>query len=175
MRKIAILGFISVFFVSCGTIRYPKKVETKPTTNKELKSNTGGKKKTTKLVDNILSEAETYLGAPYKLGGMSHSGIDCSGLLYKVFEKNNLSIPRRSIEQSQEGRSIAVREIKEGDLLFFATGKDRSVTHSGIVHSVENDGEIKFIHASSSRGVMISSLNNVYWNKAFLFAKRVIF
>lgn len=174
MKKILFLGLMSVFLVSCGAVHSSNKVAEKTATNRSLKSNTAGKKKSA-LVENILAKADTYLGTPYQLGGMSRSGIDCSGLLYKVFEENNLNIPRRSIEQSQEGRSISVREIKEGDLLFFATGKDRSVTHSGIVHSVESDGEIKFIHASSSRGVMISSLNNVYWNKAFLFARRVIF
>lgn len=174
MKKIALLGLFSLVLMSCGAVRFPNREVEKSATSRNLKSNTSGKKKTA-LVENILSDAETYLGTPYKLGGMSHSGIDCSGLLYKVFEKNSLTIPRRSIDQSQEGKSISIREIKEGDLLFFATGKDRIVTHSGIVHSVENDGEIKFIHASTSRGVMISSLNNVYWNKAFLFARRVIF
>lgn len=174
MKKIALLGFVVMFLISCGSAHTSHRVASKSATHRSLKSNTAGKRKTT-LADNILAKAENYLGTPYQLGGMTRSGMDCSGLLYKVFEENNITLPRRSVEQSKEGKAVSVREIREGDLLFFATGKDRSVTHSGIVHSVADDGEIKFIHASTSRGVMVSSLNNIYWNKAFLFARRVIF
>lgn len=145
----------------------------KEETNRNLKSELGNRNES-RLVSNILSNAENYLGVPYKFGGTASSGMDCSGLVVKVFEENNLKITRRTEEQAKEGVNIHIREVKLGDLLFFATmGGDR-VSHVGIVHTIENSGEIKFIHASTRRGVIISSLDEVYWNKAFLFAKRVI-
>ena len=64
--------------------------------------------------------------------------------------------------------------MKPGDLLFFATAGGSRVSHVGIVHDIGNDGEVKFIHASTSKGVIISSLNENYWNKAYLHAQRVL-
>lgn len=122
----------------------------------------------------ILKDAEKYLGSPYKFGGNSSSGFDCSGLTTKVFDDNGLKLPRRSADQANSGKNIDVEEVKPGDLLFFATADGSKVSHVGIVHTIENDGEIKFIHASTSKGVIISSLNEKYWNKAYLHAQRIL-
>lgn len=130
--------------------------------------------KNSHLVNTILKDAEKYLGTPYKFGGNTSSGFDCSGFTKRVFEENNYPLPRRSEAQSEMGKRINIREIRPGDLLFFATNGGRRVSHVGIVHSVEANGEIKFIHASTSRGVIISSLNQKYWNKAYLYARRVL-
>ena len=123
---------------------------------------------------NILSDAEKYLGAPYKPGGMTSSGFDCSGFVNTVFAENNIKLTRRSSDQAKEGREVSIREVKHGDLLFFATAGGKRVSHVGIVHTITDDGEIKFIHASTSKGVIISSLEEAYWDKAFLFARRVL-
>ncbi|WP_435524963.1 C40 family peptidase [Chryseobacterium indoltheticum] len=69
---------------------------------------------------------------------------------------------------------MILKTVKPGDLLFFATSGGSRVSHVGIVYTIENDGEIKFIHASTSKGVIISSLNEKYWNKAYLHAQRVL-
>ena len=69
---------------------------------------------------------------------------------------------------------IKIMNAKPGDLLFFATAGGSRVSHVGIVHDIGRDGEIKFIHASTSKGVIISSLNERYWNRAFLHAQRVL-
>ena len=69
---------------------------------------------------------------------------------------------------------IEIKNTKPGDLIFFATSGGTKVSHVGIVHDIGNDGEVKFIHASTSKGVIISSLNEKYWNKAYLFARRVL-
>lgn len=122
----------------------------------------------------LLKDAEKYLGAPYKYGGNTSSGFDCSGYTVKVYQENKQNLPRRSSDQAKYGNQIEVERAEPGDLLFFATSGGTSVTHVGIVHDVGNDGEIKFIHASTSKGVIISSLNETYWNKAFLFARRVL-
>ena len=124
--------------------------------------------------ESILSDAEKYLGAPYRAGGMTYSGFDCSGFVNTVFAENNIKLTRRSVDQAKEGVGINIENVKHGDLLFFATAGGKRVSHVGIVHTITNDGEIKFIHASTSKGVIISSLEEAYWDKAFLFARRVL-
>lgn len=123
---------------------------------------------------NLLKDAEKYLGAPYKFGGNTSSGFDCSGFTVKVFEENSMKLPRRSADQAEAGKSVSISEVKPGDLLFFTTSGGSKVSHVGIVHDIAGDGEIKFIHASTTKGVIISSLNEKYWNKAYLHAKRVL-
>lgn len=122
----------------------------------------------------ILSDAEKYLGAPYRAGGMTYSGFDCSGFVNTVFAENDIKLTRRSADQAKEGVGINIENVKHGDLLFFATAGGKRVSHVGIVHTITDDGEIKFIHASTSKGVIISSLEEAYWDKAFLFARRVL-
>jgi lipoprotein Spr len=124
-------------------------------------------------IDNILNEAQTYLGTPYRYGGTTRNGIDCSAFVLSVFgAAAGLSLPRVAASQSQEGERIEKENLQKGDLIFFSHG--RRISHVGIVESVSEDGEIKFIHAATSKGVMISSLNDSYWGPKFRFAKRVI-
>lgn len=139
---------------------------------KSLTSDFSGKNSS--VVNAILKDAEKYLGTPYKFGGNNNSGFDCSGFTLRVFQENNYKLPRRSVEQSKVGKYITLNEIRPGDLLFFATNGGRQVSHVGIVYSISNEGEINFIHASTSKGVIISSLNQKYWNKAYLYARRVL-
>ncbi|WP_431611503.1 C40 family peptidase [Chryseobacterium sp. 'Rf worker isolate 10'] len=126
-----------------------------------------------KTIDGILEEAETYLGTPYRYGGTTRNGIDCSAFVLSVFgAAAGLSLPRVAASQSQEGERIEKGDLQKGDLIFFSHG--RRISHVGIVESVSEEGEIKFIHAATSKGVMISSLNDSYWGPKFRFAKRVI-
>ncbi|WP_426475575.1 C40 family peptidase [Chryseobacterium balustinum] len=126
-----------------------------------------------KTIDNILSEASTYLGTPYRYGGMTRNGIDCSAFVLSVFgAAAGLTLPRVAASQSQEGEAIDKDNLQKGDLIFFSHGK--RISHVGIVESVTEEGEVKFIHAATSKGVMISSLNDSYWGPKYRFAKRVI-
>ena len=130
--------------------------------------------KKSNTIDGILREAGTYLGTPYKMGGVTRSGIDCSAFVLSVFDTAaGVSLPRVSSEQAEEGERVERANLEKGDLLFFQTA-GRRISHVGIVHTITNDGEIKFIHASTSKGVIISSLEEAYWDKAFLFARRVL-
>ncbi len=127
-----------------------------------------------KTIDNILNEASTYLGTPYRYGGTTRSGIDCSAFVLSVFGSAvGMDLPRVAADQSQEGDSVNKSELKRGDLVFFSHGRGR-ISHVGIVEEVSEDGDIKFIHAATSRGVMVSSLNDRYWGPKFRFAKRVV-
>lgn len=125
-------------------------------------------------IDNILSEAESYLGTPYRFGGTSRSGIDCSAFVLSVFgAAAGMNLPRVAAEQSQEGDSVERTQLQKGDLVFFSHG-GRRISHVGIVEDVTPEGEVKFIHAATSKGVMVSSLDDNYWGPKFKFAKRIV-
>ena len=126
------------------------------------------------FVTQILSEAETYLGTPYRYGGTSRNGIDCSAFVQSVFQMFNHELPRVSAAQAKEGHVVSKEEIRAGELLFFATNGGSRVSHVGIVHNVSDEGEIEFIHASTSQGVTVSPLSMAYWSKRYLYAKRII-
>ena len=178
MKKFCLILLVSVFLVSCGTTSkvvkrsVPTKTVSKTADLKTLESRFSGS--VNGEIQEILKDAEKYLGAPYKYAGNTSSGFDCSGFTVKVFDENNEKLPRRSEDQSNSGKEISIKEAKPGDLIFFATAGGSKVSHVGIVHDIGNDGEVKFIHASTSKGVIISSLNEKYWNKAYLFARRVL-
>ncbi len=129
--------------------------------------------KFSKTIDGILSEAETYLGTPYRYGGTTRNGIDCSAFVLSVFGSAvGMNLPRVAAAQSQEGDRIEKTNLQKGDLVFFSHGK--RISHVGIVHDVDENGEVHFIHAATSRGVMISSLNDSYWGPRYRFGKRII-
>jgi len=178
-KNLAVLAIASTVIISCGSAKNvssskksPSKTVAKSENLRKLDSSFDGK--ISGSIKNLLKDAESYLGTPYKFGGNTSSGFDCSGFTVKVFQDNNFSLPRRSSDQADAGKSIDIKTVKPGDLLFFATSGGSRVSHVGIVHTIENDGEIKFIHASTSKGVIISSLNEKYWNKAYLHAQRVL-
>lgn len=177
--KNLILAVLAMFIVaSCGTTSkvvkrpLPTRSVAKAPNLKTLESGFSGK--VNAEIQEILSDARKYLGAPYKYAGNSSAGFDCSGLVAKVFDENQTKLPRRSEDQSNAGKEINIRETKPGDLVFFATAGGSRISHVGIVHDIGTDGEVKFIHASTSKGVIISSLNEKYWNQAYLFARRVL-
>lgn len=126
-----------------------------------------------KHMDSLLAEAESYLGTPYRYGGTTRSGIDCSAFVLSVFGATmGMNLPRVAASQALEGDRIERNEMKKGDLVFFSRGG--RISHVGIVHNIDENGEVHFIHASTSKGVMISPLSDKYWGPKFRFAKRVI-
>lgn len=129
--------------------------------------------KTSKKADKIVSKALSFKGTRYKYGGTSKSGMDCSGLMYTSFKSANINLPRTSIAQSNIGKNIKTKNVQKGDLLFFKTSNKNRINHVGLVISV-NGRDIKFIHSSSSRGVMISSLKEGYWSNAYTKAQRIL-
>ncbi|MDQ0475996.1 MULTISPECIES: C40 family peptidase [Chryseobacterium] len=125
-------------------------------------------------IDDILTEAETYLGTPYRYGGMTRKGIDCSAFVLSVFGATaGMSLPRVAASQAQEGEKVEKSNLQKGDLVFFSHGRGR-ISHVGIVENVTENGTVKFIHAATSKGVMISSLDDSYWGPKFRFAKRIL-
>ncbi|ADY56266.1 NLP/P60 protein [Syntrophobotulus glycolicus DSM 8271] len=117
-------------------------------------------------VDAIIGTAKKYLGVPYLYGGTTPSGFDCSGYVRYVFNQNGLSLPRTAREQYTVGSKVS--SLQAGDLVFFSTNSNGKIDHVGIYLGGGN-----FINSTSSRGVIISSLNS-YWQPRYVGAKRVL-
>ncbi|WP_339784318.1 C40 family peptidase [uncultured Imperialibacter sp.] len=133
----------------------------------------GAKKSRAKKVDVIIQSARSYTGTPYKYGGTTRSGIDCSGLILRSFESASIQVPRTSNAQSKMGRKVSLNDLEEGDLIFFAMGKKkRKITHVGMVTDVRGKTDIRFIHASTKLGVMETNLKSDYYWKRIVQARR---
>ncbi len=155
------------------TTRYSKK----PVSSKNNKSGrytVSSNKTSSKTVNNIVKHAKTNKGVRYKYGGTTKSGMDCSGLLYTAFKKEAVNLPRTSGEMAKQGEWVDIKKVQKGDLLFFATNKKkgRKVNHVGLVTETRT-GYVKFIHSTTSRGVIESELSEKYWYFAFVQARRI--
>lgn len=116
----------------------------------------------TAVRDDLVRYSRNELGAPYAWGGAEPGGFDCSGLVYYVYGKAGLQVPRTTEEQLAMSTPLDAGELKHGDLVFFDTGFWQ--THVGIYL-----GNGEFIHApGSGDGVMLSSLSNTYWQVSFI-------
>ena len=122
----------------------------------------------------IISTAMTFSGTRYKYGGTTKKGMDCSGLVFVSLKENDILFPRTSYQMAMEGQKIDVDEVQKGDLLYFKTSKSgKRINHVGLVVEVDGD-DIRFIHATTSRGVLVSSLREGYWKYAFVKAMRIL-
>jgi cell wall-associated NlpC family hydrolase len=119
------------------------------------------------IASSLTRSAMRFIGVPYVFGGTRTTGFDCSGYVQHVFGMNGLHLPRTADAQFDAGRHIRANLVP-GDLVFFHTYAP-GVSHVGIYL-----GHNKFIHASSSRGVAVSSLHDRYWAPRFVGAKRVV-
>ncbi|WP_414499485.1 C40 family peptidase [Zymobacter sp. IVIA_12111.31 C1] len=118
--------------------------------------------------DTLMSEYREWAGTPYRFGGESRDGIDCSALTQRIFkERFNYALPRTAGEQMKQGRRVSRAALKPGDLVFFKP--TRRLNHVGVYL-----GDGLFMHASSSQGVMISQLDNHYWARRYVQARRPI-
>jgi cell wall-associated NlpC family hydrolase len=116
----------------------------------------------------LLQSFDHWKGTPYRLGGQTRSGVDCSAFIMLVYrDQFNIQLPRTTAQQLNFGEEVSTRSLRIGDLVFFRTG--RNTRHVGILL---RDG--RFMHASTSRGVMISHLSETYWDQRFIMARRVM-
>lgn len=119
--------------------------------------------------ENVLTSAKKQLGVPYRYGGTSPNGFDCSGFVQYVYKQHGISLPRTTGTQFQVGKAVSKSELQVGDLVFFQTYQP-GPSHVGIYA-----GNSQFIHASSSKGVTFSSINDPhYYAPRYLGARRVL-
>lgn len=126
----------------------------------------------TYLTEQLINVARDYKGTKYKWGGMSRKGMDCSGFVKTAFDTFDMYLPRTSREMASLGKKVTKANAKPGDLIFFKNGGKRVINHVGIVVEASED-EIKFIHSSTSKGVIVSSTKEAYYRKGFAQINRV--
>lgn len=167
-RLLRIAAILLVAFLSTGCHSSKKVKKSDKATPKietvEVKQLKGIEKK-------IVEEALTWEGTPYKYGGSEKKrGTDCSGLALKVYETvTGKKLPRNSAKQAEFCKKLNKKDVRPGDLVFFATGKDPSkISHVGIMIGGE-----RFIHASGSKGVIISEMTTPYYKRNFIMYGRV--
>ena len=157
MKKLFLFLFTAALLTSCGS-------------SKKAVS----KKRTIPKTERVVLHAQAFTGTKYKFGGTTSKGMDCSGLIYVAFQKENIVLPRVSRDMAKKGKPVSKNSAKVGDLVFFRTNKNsRNINHVGLVSAVKG-GQIYFIHSTSSRGVLTSSLDEKYWKRAFVEVRRVI-
>jgi len=115
----------------------------------------------------LYTQYRQWKGTRYEVGGLSRRGIDCSGFMYVTFKsKLGIVLPRSTELQAQRGESVSRSALRTGDLVFFKTGM--FIRHVGVY--LERG---RFLHASTSRGVMISEMDDAYWKPRFWKARRI--
>lgn len=169
MRYILLFAFLTLSLQSCKSSK--SKINTRKTPKTTRTTST---KTINKTADAVVKHAKTFEGVKYKYGGNTRRGMDCSGLVHEAFRANDISLPRTTSALSTSGDWIDLKEVEVGDLVFFATRKNsRKVNHVGIVTNTRT-GYVEFIHASTSKGVIVSSLAERYWYFAFVQARRIL-
>lgn len=179
MKKYILILIIVIAVSSCKSSKRQKvvtkkqKVEQRDTP--KLPKTKHLKEKNTSTSSKVIVYSKQFLGTRYKWGGTTKRGMDCSGLIFESFKAHQIYLPRMSRDMAKKGKKIKLRETLNGDLLFFRTGnsKRNAINHVGLVVEIKNNA-IYFIHATSSKGVIISSLNNNYWKSAFSEVRRVL-
>ena len=121
------------------------------------------------LRESVVARARGRLGSSYRWGSTGPNSFDCSGLMIFVFSHYGINLPRRSRDMATAGTHVARSDVRSGDLVFFATGGGRNVSHVGMYV-----GGGQFIHSSSSRGVVLDNFHSAYWTRVFVTARRVI-
>ncbi len=191
IRKVSFIAFLFLI-ASCGTsksttvtqverrVSVPRNSVSVPNNREEISISNSTEMADARseasfnFADRIINTALEYSGVRYKYGGTTKDGLDCSGLMMISFGEHDYNLPRSSSQMAEEGKKVKLNEVAKGDLLFFCTGRrNRKINHVGLVVTTEGD-EIKFIHSSTSRGVIVSSLREGYWNSAFVKATRVL-
>jgi cell wall-associated NlpC family hydrolase len=193
LKNIIIIIVIPMVFAACGSskqVRHndpmgssvamepndivPTKGKKKVSKGKLTRENNIEENTTASATSNIITTALSFEGTRYKFGGMDNKGMDCSGLVYTCYKSEQIELPRISRDMAKQGVRITLDEIAKGDLIFFITGKNKkTINHVGLVVAIDN-GSIKFIHSTTSLGVIISSMEESYWKKAFIEVRRII-
>ncbi|MDW3094202.1 MAG: NlpC/P60 family protein [Gammaproteobacteria bacterium] len=167
IQKSFALGFISIVIVFAGCSSAPQKPVETSNANNETKTPAKIYKRSTPVKystgHQIVSIAESLIGSPYKYGGASPNGFDCSGLVYYTHRQLNITVPRTTKQQAQHSANKNLASAKPGDILFFRI-YGNNVSHVGIYA-----GNDQFIHApKSGKYVSYANINEPYWRQRLI-------
>lgn len=170
MKRKLLFGLLSCIILtvlSCSPKQRPTTRSELPV--KEVKSdNTNSSLRT-----EIVATAYHYLGSPYRYGGTTSKGFDCSGLIYATYGRYDFTLPRSAHDMMDYGKKINQRDALPGDLAFFKN-VGRKIDHVAIVYKNDRSG-IWLLHSTSSKGVVLQSLNQSdYWRKRLVQINRII-
>jgi len=177
MRTTVLLCLISLLCGCSSSIRYsraplnapPESRAQAPAPEPEIANATLPPSGASADENRLLAIIKSYLGTPYRRGGMDRGGMDCSGFVCVVYrEYDGRALPRQSGDMARAGTAIALSAARVGDCLFFKGGMFNRIDHVGIYI-----GASRFAHASSSSGVIISVLDDDYYRRHFAFARRL--
>ena len=133
----------------------------------------GQNKKKQNKITLATKHAKSFIGTPYKYGGNSKNGIDCSSLIQQSYAKIGIKMPRTAKEQAKVGNKKIEGRVRPGDIVYFKFKQKREKWwHTGMITYVDQK-KIKFVHASSSRGVVEDTYND-YYKKHTKYFRRVI-
>ncbi|OYQ42308.1 C40 family peptidase [Flavobacterium aurantiibacter] len=124
------------------------------------------------LGNQMINNAMGFLGVRYRGGGTTPAGMDCSGMVTAVLNIFDIKMPRSSHEMAQVGEKVDLADVQAGDLIFFKTNGRSVINHVGMVVEIIGD-EIKFIHSSTNKGVIISSTKEPYYKRSFVQINRI--
>lgn len=126
-------------------------------------------------IESLVSFATRHLHIPYRSGGASKKGFDCSGFVRYCFNQWNITLPHSSAAQAEHGEEVQLDDAKPGDLIFFKgnSTKSKRIGHVGIITEV-TPGYVKFIHSAWKGGIRYDLLNAAYYSKRFVAIKRMM-
>jgi len=179
IKNIFRYGFLTILSIilttSCGTQKSSGKLLYDPKEVAELSDKLGIHLSNLNKNDDhnipLYAETSLWLGVPYRYGGLSKKGVDCSGFAYLMYQRvYRMKIPRTTADLSKmKMKTISKNELRAGDLLFFTTSKSHNrINHVGIYLK-----EGRFIHASTSKGVTVNDLNDAYYKKTWKKSGRI--
>ena len=123
----------------------------------------------------VVKTALQYIGTKYRYGKSSPGGFDCSGFTSYVYNKFDFDLVHSSRGQFQNGKSVGIKDLKKGDLVFFGGRRGgKTVGHVGIVTEVKPEGGFSFVHASCNRGVTVSESSEKYYSTRYIGARRLL-
>lgn len=126
------------------------------------------------LVNELITYSKTFLGVPYRYGGKSRAGFDCSGYVSTMFSHLGITLSPSSVGMAGSGRIVADSTIRPGDILFFINTQRRrsGIGHVGLVVEVK-DGKIVFLHSACNGGVRYDYLSSPYYKSHYYRAERI--
>ena len=175
VKKSLLILIVAILMTACKSSKTTT-ISTSESNEESTKEKSSKKKSSeNKKIEVIIKAARSYTGTPYKYGGTSRSGIDCSGFVGASYKAAEITLPRTANDQSAIGKVVSLKELKKGDLVFFTDKKGhKKITHVGMITEVKGTDSAKFIHASTKTGVVEVELFSDYYRPLIVKAVRIL-